>query len=358
MKAELINQENEGENDEVEISIQELDLGLLELDKDKVINIRRTSEMVAALIGNESEIDYTHPVRHKHEVRGGYKRAMKKGAFLSECSVYNLYFRFKGHVDGTGIAAMCRPPMKKEEWILLLPDDTVRRIQAERRAYLDAANYLTLVMQAMESEDQSRLIENLNTLSVHERCAQSLMHEYGHVLHYRMFDLLGITSSKSLQMKWFQDSGYYMNVEMRSPAFADLTPLDKLTELKESFVEDYRISLNLHMDNGKFVLPNKVCYSGDFQNSELMYEGVEVMREMLKPVVGASGKRAGGQSSPELDSLEYLRRNELIVRTTDWRAGIIKTTPYIRKKDIDILQVLDELDQTFSETAAGIEVKH
>ncbi|CAG7651375.1 hypothetical protein ACFQI7_27380 [Paenibacillus allorhizosphaerae] len=340
--------------EESDIDWNELDLGEIELDKASVQNIRRKSDLVAYLINKDSKVYYNFIPRQKHEVFGGYKKSLQKGARLNECQVYNLYFRFKSPwLDGTSIALMCRPPHRRgEEWVFLLPDDTMGRIKAERKMYLRDARELTLYRQLMDPDEQNKLIENLALLDLHERCAQTLIHEYGHVLHYRMFDELNLHNNSD-RYKWFLYSGYLDLVDLRYNDFASLEPLDKLTELKESLVEDYRISLNLQANNGMFILPNKVCYFGDFQLPELMYKGVEVMKEMLKGAIGGqAGKRAGGQSAHELDTLAYGRKLRRRMAASDWAAGKPSMTPDVIQRDLAILAMLD----TEEEAATTLQV--
>lgn len=52
--------------------------------------------------------------------------------------------------------------------------------------------------------------------------------------------------------------------------------------LKESFVEDYRIGLNLACTQGIFELPNAYCFHGDFLEPELMDEGVNIVRTTIR----------------------------------------------------------------------------
>lgn len=342
-KAELIIDADDWETEQIELDITELELGVFELDKAKVQNIRKKSDLVRYLLDKNSDVYYNYPPRERHEVYGGYKKAVKKNARLFECQVYNLYFRFRSWLKGDGIALMCRPPMKKEEWIILLPDDTIRRIKKEKKEYLQDARNLTLIEQTMDPDNQNILVENLNLLDLHERCAQSLIHEYGHVLHYRMFDLLNITSLTD-QYLWFTKTGYLDIVDQRYPSFANLSPSDKLTELKEALVEDYRISLNLKADNGMFILPNKVCYLGDFQLPYLMYKGVDIMKEMLSPTFVAN-KRAGGQSSPDVDSLVYIQKLRDRKSSTNWRAGTPSMTKEVRSRDLALLQMMEAKQQ-------------
>lgn len=190
LKADFVFGESEEQSETFEIDPNEIkfDLGNLEFERRQFRNIREKAAVVLELVDSKTEIDYLYPARPKFEVHGGYKIATQKGAKLGEVKVYNLYFRFKNHrLNAMTTAAMYRPPHKNEEWILLLPDDTAVRIENERREYINKATHYTFA-QTMDSDYHDNLLENLKLLTPNERCAQSLMHEYGHVLHWRMFD--------------------------------------------------------------------------------------------------------------------------------------------------------------------------
>ncbi|WP_175537587.1 hypothetical protein, partial [Mycobacterium tuberculosis] len=155
------------------------------------------------------------------------------------------------------------------------PDNTEQRYETEKRYYLDEARDLVFKGH-MKSDDQNNLIENLRMLNLHERCAQSLEHEFGHVLNVREFESLNFRPNDEAQIyKWFLESGYMFNIDKRIPLFDKDSAAVKLHILKEALVEDYRISLNMSSERGKFILPNKFCFSGDFQNPDLLEEGVD-----------------------------------------------------------------------------------
>ena len=250
------------------------------------------------ITSHDQVIRTPHPSRTRHEINGGYKIANRRGARLNEVEVFNLYFKFLSHLRGDGIALMYRTNDKQER-IILLPDDTMERLTNESRLYRDIARELIFTGD-MDPDVQSDLIENLRLLNIHERCAQSLQHEYGHILHWREFDHLGIHTHLEIY-DWFVGNGYYDIVEMRVPNFEDKPPLEKVWILKESLVEDYRISLNLSENSGTFILPNKFCHFGDFQMPELLEEGVRIMKDMLNNQISTAVKRTA--SSSEMDHL-------------------------------------------------------
>ncbi|MDG5788987.1 hypothetical protein QA612_16135 [Evansella sp. AB-P1] len=269
-----------------EIDLTKISLDNFELEKKRVKNIREKTALLIELIDSETDIFYGFSPRPKFEVLGGHKIAFNKGANLNEVKVMNLYFRFrKANLDGTSSAIMYRD-LDGNEIILLLPDDTKNRIELEYNKYVDYANKLVFSsdpMMSMNPDDQDHLIENLRLLTIPERCAQSLMHEYGHVLHWRIFDQLDL-KQRSQQYQWFYQNGYIDNVVKRYPGFESLSANDRLYILKESFVEDYRIYLNFNAINDMFILPNVVSFVGDFLHPELIYEGVRIMAKMIEGI--------------------------------------------------------------------------
>jgi len=345
-KAELIIDTNiledsfESFDYEENIDLEEILLGVIELDKKIVVNIREKAAMLMEIIDHTSEIYYDHPPRTRHEINGGYKLAKRKGARLEEVKVYNLYFRFKSRYNGTGLALMCRPEHVNEEWIILLPDDTKKTIAAERKFYLDIARSYTLIEQIMNPNEQNRLIQNLDLLNIHERCAQTLLHEYGHVLHWRVFDDLHIHKASDIYT-WFYETGYLKNVIKRYPYLEKNEPLDQITLLKESLVEDYRISLNLESGNDIFILPNKVCFSGDFQIPELMLEGVEIMKQMIRRTESYSKRR--NIYNREMDSIYIGRQIEAIRRHTKWIPGSTSITEKEILNNIKKLRMIEDV---------------
>lgn len=300
-------------DDDLDITIDEIefeglnDMMWFERETRKFQNvIKEKAALVLELIQDSSQVlESNHPARTKHEMSGGIKKAIKRGARLDEVEVFNLYFRFKTpYINADGPACMYRSISK--ERIFLLPDDTKSRIEKEIEYYKREA--LSFVFSGiMNPDDQSKLLENLNMLNVHERCAQSLQHEYGHVLNIREFDFLNFSPDMFSEIySWFLDFGYLHCVGKRYPKFAGVTPIEKVHILKESLVEDYRISLNMEHERGKFILPNVFCFSGDFQNPSLLNEGVDIMKRMLNNQIATVNQKPA--SFQEEDTLGIIRR--------------------------------------------------
>ena len=310
MKSELLAEVIKYDNLEIEeFNLEKIDLEVIELERKRVKNVREKTALLINLIDSETEVFYSYPPRPKFEVLGGHKIAVKRGANLNEVKVYNLYFRFKKYnLNGTSTALMFRDHEKIEN-ILLLPDDTKNRIVLEIRKYLDVAKKLVFNLdptQQMDPNDQDFLLENLRLLNVTERCAQSLLHEYGHVLHWRIFEQREL-DTPSKQFRWFWENGYAENLSERFPGFQALCVDDMLYYLKESFVEDYRIWLNTRELNGKYLLPNLITFVGDFINPIKAYEGVGIMARMLETGTIATEKRSS-QSNREPNRLHMTDR--------------------------------------------------
>lgn len=313
-----------------------------EFDKAPFKNLRTQTALLMELITNPEDIEYPPDRirRQRHEVSGGYKIAKRRGARLNEVKVFNLLFRFTDPGRKDAIAIMLPSKRKGEkERILLLPEDTTLRFEIEKKLYLGAAAELVL-RGRMEPDTQSGLIENLRRLNIHERCAQTLQHEFGHVLHWREWQSLGISSNQEIY-KWFYDSGYFDIVDRRVPGFAYAHAAEKILMMKESLVEDYRISLNLAAEHDMFILPNKYCFYGDFEKPVLMREGVDIMNRVLKNQIRPASQRSA--SSSDYDSLRaFAQVSKARKIYPNWVAGERTATKETISSDIKQLRELDE----------------
>jgi len=254
------------------------DLTDAEFEREKFRNLREQTAMLLHIVDQKTVIWYPEAVRTKFEVRNGVKIATARGAKLNEVEIFNLLFRFRGGLDaGEALALMCHGP-KGQEWILLCPDDTQLQIEKERQKYLGVANTLTFKGR-MDSAVQNHLISNLELLNAGTRCANTLLHEYGHVLQHRMWASAGIRPNDQAGMyAWFEEIGYLRNVMKRKSGFFEAP----VYYLKESFVEDYRIGLNLASRESIFELPNAYCYHSDFKEPELLAEGVDIVKTTIR----------------------------------------------------------------------------
>ncbi|MGN7403205.1 hypothetical protein ACTHO0_25465 [Cytobacillus praedii] len=285
--------------------LEEFELYEFELEKRRVKNLRENAAITMKLIDKETEIDYSHPPRPKFEFKAGFKIAKQRGVVFDKICIFNLYFRFKNkYLNGMSTAMMYREKPNNKEYILLLPDDTEKTYQKERRFYLDTARKLVFDFK-MDSDEQDRLLENLNLLNRLERCAQSLQHEWGHILHYRCFDLLP-KNNKAEQLKWFYEEGYVDLLDKRHPGLAFYEAKEFLYLVKEAFVEDIRISLNFKSDNGMFILPNAITYIRDFEHPELLIKGVRLVENMIEKL-DYSKRGSSQQSSGEINRVEIGR---------------------------------------------------
>jgi len=228
---------------------------------------------------------------------------------------------------------MVRPKDSHEEWIILLPEDTYETIENEKDTF--QKQFLKLLSKGLLDTDfHSIVVEGYRWLTVNERCAQTLMHEFGHILQWRMYDNLNIIADTGNQFIanqyiWFVESGYIFNVARRIPNFDALEVKDKVYFLKECLVEDYRIHLNIKYHNGKIILPNKYAYRGDFADSKMLKEGIVIMEQMLKPAIeGTVGKRQLKKvsSENELSLIEVTDMLDELESRATWVPGTSKLT--------------------------------
>jgi len=262
-------------------------LDRIELDRRLVKKIRTRATLFAELFDSNTEYIYKYPFRTRFEVEGGYKVARRRGARLDEVNVYNLIVRFRNSQfdNSEARAFMYRPRRNNMEWIVLLPDDTEETIEEEIQIFESAAKTYAKYGKLTQGLTYEQIVGNLKLLNLHERCAQTLMHEYGHVLHWRIFDRLGDAYNDSLAYRWFLEHGYAQLIDRRVPNYYGLNDERKLWLLKECLVEDYRISLNLNTENGMFILPGKYTFSTDLRAPRLLKDGVNIMQRMLKPAI-------------------------------------------------------------------------
>ncbi|MES1042577.1 hypothetical protein [Peribacillus simplex] len=300
----------------------------IELEKKHVKNLREQAAVLSQIIDHITETNYDYPSRTKHEVYGGYKMAKERQKDimidLKSIKVFNLYFRFRNQKTNAlnTTAMMIRNSKTNEETILLLPDNTKETYTVERRFYIDIANRLLFnENHPMNPDAQSFLVENLNLLNIHERCTQSLLHEYGHILHWRIFDKLNLINLSDIY-EWFHNYGYTKLMNYRSPEFEGASDINKVYLLKESLVEDYRIYLNMLEKSGMFILPNVNTFEGDFRDPTLLFEGVRCMRNMFEDFIKQE-KIQSKQSSTSQEPNRIRRGLEIHTKAqeSEWYPG-------------------------------------
>ncbi len=247
--------------------------------------IKEIARVITSLIDETTEVDYSIPKRSETEFIGGYKIAIRRGAGINTAKALNMNFRYKKRGSRSPETASMLM-INNDVWILIFPDNTGFRIEAEKETYLKVAKDLVLIHGLMEPDEQNNLIINLQELNLFERCAQSFLHEYGHILHWEQFKILDFDKKDTSLLQeqiyqWFYETGYLTNVDKRFPKFGGLEPSIQIELLKESLAEDYRISLNIE-HKMKYILPNSVCHRGDLVNPKLLMEGIEIMTKMIK----------------------------------------------------------------------------
>lgn len=302
------------------------DLEQIEMDRRLVKKIRSKASLFAELFDQDTVYIYNYPFRRRVEVEGGYKVARRRGARLDEVNVYNLVVRFKNtRMDHSHALAFTYRPLKNnEEWIVLLPDDTMDTMNDEIYIFEDGAHRLAESGKLTPQMTLEHIIENLRLLNLHERCAQTLIHEFGHILHWRVFDRLGTPFEPYLAYSWFIEHGYAQLIDGRVANYYRLPDERKLWLLKECLVEDYRISLNLDTENGMFIMPGKYTFSADFRAPSLLKEGVDIMRRMLKPAIeNKSFRRKTGSVQTEREETDFDLMRSILEASMDdnWTPG-------------------------------------
>lgn len=353
--------------------LKEYELGITDPYMDSSLSKRiiKNAEILGYFIPNtyETKIEYQSVSRSLTEVKGGYKLALRRGAKLYNVTVFNFPpMRIRNSkIDSiTGNPNAQIFPYEKERWILLHPVDTASLISYEVAAY---SGILEKYINAgrISTEVYNELKDNLELLNINERCAQTLMHEYGHILHWVEFDriftgfseALGVSATQydhaynALVLTWFESTGYLYNVAARYPNFKKLPTNKKVYILKESFVEDYRIGLNLSSTDGKIILPNTHCIMGDLMEPSLLREGVDIVRKMVTEIENNNttyNHRANELETNRIDALLHLDDE---IFNTDWKPNKGDFTPFEAEKLIN--EAFEEIKtSTFKEVAASL----
>lgn len=97
--------------------------------------------------------------------------------------------------------------------------------------------------------------------------------------------------------------------------------------------------MNLEFNDGMFILPNKFCFSGDFQMPELLREGVAIVKDLLRNNKDQYKSRAA--YFKEMDVLAAGRMVEELRSSTNWTPGIPSLTDEDVKKNMEKLRKHD-----------------
>lgn len=163
-----------------------------------------------------------------------------------------------------------------------------------------------------------------------------------------MFFIGGCSITEDYQVYyWFLINGYAENVDKRFSNFNTLSDKDKITVLKESLVEDYRIGLNQLYNNGMFILPNVISYYGDFHDPLLLKEGVSIVNKMLEQAINGQAKLRQNGFSSEIDRIQMANIIHERAIQSNWTPG----HPSMSKSDHEA--VLMRLMPSFSKVAAA-----
>ncbi|MGE7111987.1 hypothetical protein [Lysinibacillus sp. NPDC047702] len=316
----------------------------IELEKKQIKNMNEKAALISEIITADTEVIYSKYIRPKFEMYAGYKGAKgrQKNVEIEEKNIriYNLSFKFKNkQIDASEATAMM---IRKngEEVILLLPDNTEDRVAAEKQFYINYARDLIFSPKPkMDPDYHSVLLENLNQLNRLERCTQSLLHEYGHILHWRIFDSEKLSLPSEIY-KFFLEQGYVDILVKRSPEFLHTqNPHEKVYLLKESLVEDYRIWLNMENKDDMFILPNVNTFLSDFCNPTLLMEGVYCMKKIFNPYI-KQGKKSTGTTDMSFEPNRVSRGKKIVelAESINWEPGIREMT------EADHMEIIKQLE--------------
>lgn len=270
---------------EIKFNFNKLD----EIDKiPEKIDIIDFTNMVMEISTKDTHYYYDIPKRNDIEFYGGYKLAIKRGVALNQVKVANLNFTISNSKlnYSNSVQATMFQTNNKDIWILVFPTLTDIVIQKEKKSYLDVAKEM-IFKSDMDADAENELLENLNELNNVERCSQTLIHEFGHVLNWRILHKVlkqnNFEDDVIDELGWFINIKYINNVVRRTNGFFELDTYTKLKRLKESFAEDYRILISMKSKK-KYILPNSICCIGDFHDPKYREEGVDIVSKVIEEI--------------------------------------------------------------------------
>lgn len=285
-------------------------------------------KMICEISTEETKYYYNIEKRNEIEFYGAYKNSIERDVPLNEVKVVNLNFTIvKCKISKSdSVQASMLIAEDKMEWILVFPCLTEYIIEQERKIYLDTAKDL-LAKGIIEPEHENDLLENLNLLTLTERCTQTLIHEFGHILNWRIFNSI-VEKEDNLGtmitcLVWFKDKGYFHNVAKRKIGFLRLPFEECISLLKESFAEDYRMGSCIRKI-GKYVLPNTVCNIGDLYNENYMKEGIDIVMKIVDEYKSNDYDFINnvGNSEQEIDRVTYAKEEYKLLEKSNYKFSI------------------------------------
>ncbi|WP_459481929.1 hypothetical protein [Clostridium saccharoperbutylacetonicum] len=245
-------------------------------------------KMISEISTKDTKYHYDVEKRNEIEFYRAYKNAIKRNIPLYEVKVLNLNFSLSNSKisKSNAVQASMLITKDKSEWILIFPCITQSIIEKECEEYTKISNEL-VKKEKISADVRDNLLNNLNEINEVERCTQSLIHEYGHILNWRIFNSINLEEEKEEVLidclSWFKEIGYVRNIVKRKLNLLRY-PLDELISLlKESFAEDFRMGVCINSVN-KYILPNTVCWIGDLYEPSNMEEGIEIVRNSIQQI--------------------------------------------------------------------------
>lgn len=248
------------------------------------------------------------PPRTRHEINNGLRVVQELGVTLCK-DVINLPFTVaKGHKVATTAFTDRTPELRN---IYLVPDHTPTRIMIDKSYHLDGFDELLQEGQ-IGTEVHKLCVEAVSNLTVGDRVAASILHEYGHILTYEAFDADGVESYVDIY-DWLDREGYLDNCSYRVATFNEQPATFQINIALELLAEDYRLSCYIKNGDYIFCLPHSIGFMQDIINTGNFLKGVEIMGKLLKINSGCTVKSS---SNKKLDSVlpfgEAPRTNRLM----------------------------------------------
>lgn len=285
--------------------------------------------------GTENIHDNGFAPRTKHEIYSGLKCVERRG-IITDTTIYNLPFTVSKGARLAETAFVDRPLERRN--IYLVPDHTETRIKLDISYHTEG--YLRLVEnKELSQEKATEYIEYMNTyLTVGERVAATLIHEYGHILSFRILDTLGITERINLY-DWFDEYGYLDNVSVRIVSFSQEHPDRKINICMEQLAEDYRVSHDVKNSNDMCCLPHIISFEQDIINPDKFLEGAVIMSNLLSLKGKSKGEKFSQKEKSSIDRvIPFGEANRSSVPTSFRHGEITPITEADKKRDRELLK--------------------
>jgi hypothetical protein len=237
----------------------------------------QTYQQIHGFFG-ESRIQYNGIERRTNfEIYNGLKCAEKRRVSI-DVLIYNLPFTVLKHNRPAETAFVDRQIDRR--FIYLVPDHTPTRILTDIVWHKEGYERL-IESNKIDRATVDKWIHTMESeLNLGERVASTILHEFGHILTFRVWDRLGITERLDLY-DWFDEFGYLDNCSNRIVSFSEEHAEIQINTCIEQLAEDYRISHDVKKEDDTCCLPHIISYEQDIINPEMFLEGVDIMTKIL-----------------------------------------------------------------------------